>query len=155
MSLKEKILEDLKSSLKNKEELKVSVLRFLLSAIKNKEKELKKESLEDGEVMEIIRKQVKQREEAIELYKKGGRKELVEKETKEKEILLSYLPQQIRGRELEELVEKIIKEMGVTSRKEMGKVMGRLMNEYRGRVEGKEASQKVMEILIKLEGGEE
>ncbi|HEX68441.1 MAG TPA: GatB/YqeY domain-containing protein [bacterium] len=155
MSLKEKILEDLKFSLKNKEDLKVSVLRFLLSAIKNKEKELKKETLEDGEVMEIIRKQVKQREEAIELYKKGGRKELVEKETREKEILLSYLPQQIQGKELEELVEKIIKEMGVTSRKEMGKVMGKLMNEYRGRVDGKEAYQKVMEILTKIEGGEE
>ena len=94
---KEKILSDLKGAFKNGETLKVSVLRMFLSAIKNKEieKMKKDEGLSEEEIMEVFKKEIKNRKKSIESFEKGGRPDLVEKEKSELEILNKYLPQEI------------------------------------------------------------
>ena len=108
MGMMQKIEDDFKQALKNKEGLVVSTLRMLKSALHNKEIEKRGEQLTEAEVVKVISKQIKQREDSIEQFKKGQRQELVEKETGECEILKRYLPKQLSQKEVEEVVKKII-----------------------------------------------
>lgn len=164
MTLKEKIEQDLKITLKEKKATEVSVLRMLLAAILNKEKkkryklskekpdfgdkELEKESqLTDEEVIEVINSELKKRIEAIGEFEKGERKDLVEKEKEEAEILKGYLPEQLSLEEIKKLAKGIIQEVGATGMKDMGRVMGGLMPKVKGRVEGGQVSKIVKELL--------
>ena len=135
--LKEKIQKDLQEAQKAKDELKVSTLRFLLAAIKNFEIEKGGAgySANDEEVLAVINKQAKQRKESIESFKAAGRSELVEKETKELEILQAYLPAQLSEEEVRAIVEKTIKETGASSPNDVGKVMGVLSQELKGKAD--------------------
>ncbi len=146
MSLKQRIMEDMKEAMKAKDTARVSTLRLLLSEIKNKEID-KRGELSDDEVLAVIQKAVKQRRESIEQYKKAGREDLAEKESKELEILESYLPQPLTEEELEAIIDEAIKEVGATSPRDMGKVMKVVMPKVRGRADGKVVNQKVREKL--------
>ena len=146
MSLKKKIMEDMKEAMKAKDMLKVSVLRLLNSEIKNKEID-KKGELSDDEILAVIQKAVKQRKESIEQYEKAGRSDLAEKEKKELEILESYLPKPLSEEELNALIDEVIKEVGATSVKDMGKVMQAIMPKVRGRADGKLVNQLVRSKL--------
>ncbi len=144
--LKEKLKNDLKEAMKAKDSFKRDVIRFLMSAIKQVEVDERRE-LSDEDIMKIIQKSVKQREDAIAQYKEGGREDLVEKEQKEAEILKAYLPKQLSDEELKEIVKEVIKEVGASSMKDMGKVMGVAIKKTAGKADGKRINAIVKELL--------
>jgi uncharacterized protein YqeY len=133
----DKIKKDLQEAQKAKEELKVSTLRLLLGAIKNFEiaKQGTSYVASDEEIASVVKKEVRQRKEAIEQFKAGGRNDLVEKETKELEILQKYLPEQLSEEEIQKLVDEKIKETGARSPADIGKVMGVLSGELKGKAD--------------------
>ena len=120
------------------------VLLHNLEKEKNVGKEEKEELTED-DVIQIIQRGIKRRKEAIELYKKGEREELAEKESKEIDILQAYLPKALSPEELEQKVDEIITELNIADKKQMGLVMKEMMSRFRGRVDG----TQVKEIVIK------
>lgn len=146
MALKEKIEQDLIGAMKSKDELRVSVLRMLKTAIKNAEIQ-KRAELGDDDIYALIGGQIKSRREAIELYKKGGREELAQKEEAEIKILQNYLPEQIGEEEIRRLVKNAITAVGAGEIKDMGKVMAKIMPEVKGKADGALVSQIVKEEL--------
>jgi len=151
MSLKEKITGDLKEALKSGDLLRRDTLRLLFSAIKNSEIEKKKkeEGLDDQEVLEVIRKALKQRKDSIEQFEKGGRQDLAEKEKQEMEILSAYLPAQMDEEKVREEIKKVIAETGANSQKDFGKVMGMAMKKLGSQTEGDVVKKIVQEELGK------
>lgn len=156
--LKEKIQEDLNLSLKSRKELAVSVLRLILAAILNKEKEKRFKSgqaeevpLTGEELVEVIFSEIKKRKEAVELYIKGNRPELAEKEKKEMEILQKYLPEQLPEGEIKKLVKEAIDKTGAKEIKDMGRVMAELMPKVKGKADAGLVSKIVKELLIPKE----
>ncbi|WP_456342447.1 GatB/YqeY domain-containing protein [Thermovibrio sp.] len=146
MSLKERLKEDMKAALKAKDKEKLSVIRMLQALIKNAEID-KRGELTDEEIVSLLMKYAKQRRESIELYEKGGRQDLVEKEKRELQIVESYLPKQMSEEEIRELVKKVIEEVGATSPKDMGKVMQAVMPKVKGRADGSLVNKIVRELL--------
>jgi uncharacterized protein YqeY len=146
MTLLETIEKDYLTAYKAREEVKVAVLRMLKTAIKNKTVELGREP-EDGEVLELVTRQVKQRRESIDQFTKAGRDDLVARETVEMEALAAYLPSQLDAGELGRVIDDIISETGAGSMKEMGAVMGALAARFKGRYDGKAASDLVRSKL--------
>lgn len=134
MNLQDKIQADLKEAMRAKDEIGVSTIRFLMSAIHNAKIEKGAEP-SDEDVVGIIQKQIKQRKESIEGFKKANRDELVEKESKEMKILQKYLPEQLSESELENIVDKAIKDTSSSSVTDMGKVMGKLSSELKGKAD--------------------
>lgn len=169
MELKEKIEEDFKKAFKEKRKAEVSTFRMLKAAIFNKEKEkrykiskagtreagadlsgeeLEKESqLRDEEVMEVIFSEIKKRKEALLLFEKGKREDLVKKEKEEMEILKRYLPEQLSEKEIKKIAKEVIKKVGAKNIKEMGKVMSKLMPKLKGKADGGLVSKIVKELL--------
>ena len=154
MTLKGKIQEDLNSAIKSKREIETSTLRMLSAAILNKEKEKRYKSgksedipLTDEEITEVVFNEVKKRKEAIELYEKGDRQELADKEKKEAEILQKYLPEQLTEEEVKKLVKEAITKVGAKEQKDMGKVMAELMPQVKGKADGGLVSKVVKELL--------
>lgn len=148
--LKQKLQEELRQSTLAKNELKTSVLRLLLSAVNYYEIQKGGAGYEatDEDVAAVIQKEVKQRRESIEQFKAGGRQDLVDKETKELEILQSYLPEQMSEDEIRTLVKQTIQKTGATSISDMGKVMGALMPKVKGKADGSLVSRIVKEELM-------
>ena len=146
MSLKERLKEDMKAALKAKDKEKLSVIRMLQSLIKNAEID-KRGELTDEEIISLLMKYAKQRRESIELYEKGGRQDLVEKERRELQIVESYLPKQMSEEEIRELVAKVIEEVGASSPKDIGKVMQAVMPKVKGRADGSLVNRIVRELL--------
>ena len=146
MSLKERINNDLKAAMKAKDTQKRDALRLLNSAFKQIEVDERKE-LSDEDVVKIIQKQVKQRNDSIEQYKEAGRDDLVEKERMEIEYYKVYLPAQLGDEELEVELRKIIEEVGASSMKDMGKVMQAATQALAGKAEGKRISAAVKKLL--------
>lgn len=138
MSLKEKILADLKEAMKQGEGEKRDALRLLSGAIKNVEIEkLKKETgLLDEEVVEVIARAVKQRRDSIEQFRSGQREDLVAKEQKEIDIFSVYLPAQLSPEEISSVVKEVIATTGASSMADFGKVMGETAKRLKGRAEG-------------------
>ncbi|GAK57357.1 GatB/Yqey family protein [Candidatus Vecturithrix granuli] len=147
MSLKEQLTQDMKTAMKQKEQIRLSIIRLVRSAIKNREIELGKD-LEDDDVLKVMATLVKQHKDSIEQFEKGGRTDLVEKEQAELDILETYLPKQLTEAELSALIQEAIREVGATSAKEMGKVMKALMPKIQGRADGKLVSQLVKDQLV-------
>ena len=148
MSLLKKLDEDLKTAMKASDNLKVSVLRMAKAAIKNKQIEMGHE-LSDGEVFSVFSTLAKQRRESIELFEKGGRNDLAEKEKKELSILQSYLPEQLSLAEIERIISKAILDSGASGLKDMGMVMRLIMPALKGVADGKVVNEKVKELLQK------
>ncbi len=146
MNLKEKLRSDLKEALKAKDSLRLNTIRSIINAIKNKEIDQKKE-LEDEEIISILNTLAKQRRESIEQYEKGGRQDLVDKEKKELEIILTYMPTQLTEEEIEDIVKKTMEELNAKSLKDMGKVMKTIMPKVKGRADGKKVNELVKKLL--------
>ena len=149
MTLQERIDSDLKDAMRAKDAQKLAVLRMLKSALKYSaiEKASAEAALDDAEAAQVIRKQVKQRQDSIESFEKGGRAELAAKEKEELAILRSYLPESIEGEALAKAVRDAIAEVGASSRAQMGAVMKALQSKLAGRADGKTLSQEVQRQL--------
>jgi len=146
MSLKDRLLDDMKSAMKNHDKLKLSVIRMARAAIKNMEIERKIE-LDDNGVIEVLAKEVKQRRDAIPEYEKAGRNDIVETLNAEIKILMDYLPQQLSPEELTNMIRAVIEKVGAQSAKDMDKVMSELMPKVKGRADGKLVNQIVKDML--------
>lgn len=153
--LEEKILNDYKQAMKAKDTIRASTLSFLRSALSNAAIEKKKKKLDDPDVIGVIKKQIKSHQDSIEQFKKGNRTDLVEKETKELEILKSYLPPELPEEEIKKIIEEVAQETQATNMKDMGKVMKEVMAKIGGQADGKLVSSLVKERLSKKEEKEE
>ena len=149
MSLVEKVDADLKQAMRDKNALRLGVLRMLKAALMNAtiEKSGAGGKLGDAESVQVIRKQVKQRQDSIESFEKGGRAELAAKEKEELAILQSYLPQAMTSEEISKLVRETIAEIGANSKAQMGAVMKALQAKVAGRADGKALSIEVQKQL--------
>jgi uncharacterized protein YqeY len=149
MALLDRIDSDLKEAMRAKDATRTSVLRMLKAALKNAaiEKAGADAPLSDGDAIQVVRKQAKQRQDSIESFERGGRAELVAKEKEELLILQSYLPQPMSADELEKVVHETIAELGATSKTQMGAVMKALQTKVACRVDGKTLSAEVQKQL--------
>ena len=149
MNLSERIDSDLKEAMRAKDATRLSVLRMAKAALKNAaiEKSGADAQLSDAETAQVIRKQVKQRQDSIESFEKGGRAELAAKEKEELSILQSYLPRAMSPDELAKVVRDTIAEVGATSKAQMGAVMKALQARVAGRADGKTLSAEVQKHL--------
>lgn len=164
MNLKEKILNDLKKSLKERKDSESLTLRMLQATILNKEKEkraklakekegldekdlVEKSQLTDDEIIEVAFSEAKKRNESISEFEKGKRFDLVEKERAELEVLKKYLPEQLPEEEIKKLAEGIIDKIGAAGQKDIGKVMAELMPKVKGKAGGGIVSKMVKELL--------
>lgn len=146
--LKDKLQEDMKSAMIAHNEEKLSTLRMLKSALQYAEiAKGPDHQATDEEVLDVIAKEIKKHRESIDLYEKGGRPELVDKEKKELEILQSYLPEQMSEDEVKTLVDEAISSTGATSMQDMGKVMGALMPKVKGKADNSLVSNLVKQKL--------
>lgn len=145
--LEEKIFNDYKQAMKDKDALKVSVLNFLRAQILNTAIAKKEDKLDDDDVLSVIRKQMKERQDSIEQFKAGNRPDLAEKETKELGILKAYLPPQLSEEEVKKIIEDEILAAGANSMKDMGRVMKAVTEKVSGRAESKLISDWVRERL--------
>jgi len=134
MSLREKINEQFNSALKSKNKNLVSALRLVLAAIKDKDianrTDKKREATKDEEIIKLLRKMKKQRQDSADLYKKGERLDLLQIEEEEIKIIDSFLPKQLNEVETEKICKEIIESLGASSIKDMGKIMGALKKKY-------------------------
>jgi uncharacterized protein YqeY len=144
--LQAQIASELLVALKSRDALKVSTLRLLISAFRYKEVD-KKRALNEGEQIEVIQTEAKKRKEAVEQYTIGGRAELAAKEKAEFEILHAYLPKALTEAEIDGLVRQAITSSGAQGAKDMGRVMGVLMPQIKGRADGKQVQQLVQKLL--------
>lgn len=149
MSLTDKIKEDLKEAMKQKDVLKLSTLRMLSSAIKNVVIDKRKDSLDDNEVIEVIARAVKQHKDSIANYKNAKREDLVEQEQKELDVLMQYMPEQMSEEEIQKIVEKALVEIGEVSPNDLGKVMSKIMPQVKGKADGNLVNKIVREELNK------
>jgi uncharacterized protein len=145
--LNEKIDTDLKASMKSKDMIKLNTLRMLKTAIKNKAIELKKSELADDAILDVLQKQVKQRRDSFEEFKKANRTDLADKEAQEIDIINAYLPTQLSEDELKPIVQKAVESTGATGKSDMGKVMKEVMAQTKGKADGKTISKLVQSLL--------
>lgn len=146
MLLRERLPEDLKTAMKNKETLRLSVIRMAKAAVMNQEI-ARGHELSDDEVVEVLAREVKQRSDSIPEYERGNRPDIVDRLRREIAILKEYLPAQLSEDELRRMIQETIAAVGATSKKEMGKVMAALMPKVRGRADGKLVNEIVGSLL--------
>jgi uncharacterized protein YqeY len=149
MTLEEKILQDYKEAMKNKDALKSSALSFLRAQLINEAMAKKKKALDDAEVVAVIKKQVKQRQDSIEQFTKGNRADLADKEIKELALLKAYLPEELPEEEIKKIIEEAIAQTQAQGMKDMGKVMKEVNAKIAGGASGKLVSDLVRERLSK------
>ena len=147
--LEDKIFQDYIEAKKKRDEIKASALSFLRSALHNSAIEKRKQKLDDQDVILVLKRQIKEHQDSIEQFKKGNRPDLVDKETRELEILQSYLPKQLSCEELLPIVEETIKLLGVQDLKNMGQVIKEVIHKTNGQADGKLVSDLVKRALTK------
>lgn len=145
-NLKERINDDVKAALRNKDKDRLVTLRMITAAIKQKEVDERVE-LDDARVLAIIDKMARQHRDSIQQYEAAGRTDLVEKEKAEMAIVLAYLPEQISDDELKKLIQAAIQSVGATSVKDMGKVMGIIRPQVQGRADMGKTGELVKALL--------
>ena len=146
MSLQERLVDDMKAAMKSGDALRVSVIRLLRSEIRNAEI-AKGQPLTDDELVQVVARESKRRREAIEQFQKGGRADLVDKETAELHILSRYLPEQLDEGEIVGIAREVISELQAMSKADKGRVMGVMMQRVRGRADGKLVNRLVDSLL--------
>lgn len=146
MGIQETLIHDMKSSMKSGDKVALETIRMLRAQIKN-ECLKKGEEISDDEIIKVLSKESKKRKEALDLFKKGGREDLVEKEAYELKIIDSYLPKQLSQEELEKIIDQAIKETNAESLRDMGQVMQIVMPQVTGRAEGKTVQELVKKKL--------
>ena len=153
MSLKDKIDTDYKNTLKSKDKIQISTYRLILSGIKdldisNRSGPNKKDT-DDGDIKKLLKKMIKQRSESIDIYKKNNRRDLLEVEEKESEILSGYLPKQLSEEETKKICVQTVNKIGASSIKDMGKVMDELKKQYEDSLDLAKAGSLLKELLNK------
>ena len=147
MSLREQILEDIKTAMKSKDADRLGAVRFLQAAVKNREIELRPNAISEQDILGVIKKLVKQRKDSIMEFEKAGRNDLVAKEKTELTILEQYLPQQMSEAQVVSIVTQVIQAQGATTLKQMGAVIKEVMNQTGGQADGKMISDLVKSKL--------
>ncbi len=148
MGLRERLDADLKTAMKEKDELKLSVVRMLKSAVRYREVEGEKAvTLDEAGILQVVATEIKRRRDSVEQYRAGGREDLARKEEAEIAILQGYLPAQLSRAELEAKVDEVMARVGAKGPKDMGAVMKALLPEVQGRAEGKAVSDLVKQRL--------
>lgn len=151
MNILEQLTQDIAASMKSKEEghdLRTSTLRMIKAAVKNAEIAKRgKDDLTEDDIVSILSTMVKQRKESVDQYVAAGRQDLADKEDREISIIREYLPKQLSSEELDAVIRTTIQETGVTSMKEIGRLMKDLMPKVKGKADGKVVNQKIKEIL--------
>ena len=147
MPLKEALTNDLKNAMRQRDTVTRDTIRLLLSAIGYEEKAKRTDALPDDAVLQVLSKQAQQRRDSIEAYQKGDRPDLVAKEEAELTVVIKYLPQPLTADEIAAIVQSAIADAGATGPQDMGKVMGRIMPQVRGRADGKQVSALVSQTL--------
>jgi uncharacterized protein YqeY len=145
-ALTERIHNDLKSAMKERDSLRISTLRMLLSELKNEQLKERGELEEEKEIA-VLGSYARKRKESIKEFEKGGREDLAESERKELEIVMAYLPQQMGAEEIEAELRRIIDETGASGPGDIGRIMGAMMGRFKGRVEGNEVKRIALELL--------
>ncbi len=146
MTIREKIEDDIRQSMRSKNRQRLGALRFLKNAIQMVEKDQQKE-LDDTGVTEVIAKQVRERRESIRMFEEGSRADLVAKESAELAVLEEYMPPQMSAEQLSTLIREVIQQVGAETPRDKGRVMGRLMPQVRGLADGAQVNALVDEIL--------
>ena len=149
MSLKEQLANDLKDAIRQRDESRKIAIRMTISAIKNAEIE-RGAALSEADVLTLVGREAKQRRESIAEFEKADRRDLVEKERAELEVLQSYLPAQVSRDEIAEAAREVIAEVGAGGPRDKGKVMPVLIGRLAGRAEGREINEVVTELLVSL-----
>ena len=150
MSLKRQIEDKLNTALKAKDKNTYPTLRLIISAIKDAEiagRTKDKKEITDSDITAILKKMIKQRNESCEVYKKAGRSELLENETKEMDVIRAFLPQQLSDEEVKRVCEETVKSIGASSMKDMGKVMGALKSKHADTIDFSKVSSILKELL--------
>lgn len=145
-ALKQKLQENLKQAMRNRDRLRSSVIRLILAGIKNAEI-AKREVLDDADILGIITKEVRQRKESILAFRQGNRQDLVDIEEAEMAILAEYLPEQMSREDIVTAVGDVIKEIGAQGLQDKGKVMARLMPQLKGKADGRDINAVATELL--------
>lgn len=149
MALLQKLKEDSTKALKEGDKVRVSTLRMIIAEVSNAEI-AKGKSLDDGDILNIVSKQAKQRRESIDAFKKGNRTDLVAKEESELAILLDYLPKQLSREDINKVALQVIEEVGARGPGDKGKVMSKIMAQLKGKADGQEINTAVTELLSSL-----
>lgn len=152
MNLKDRISEDIKTAMKAKDKIRLETVRGIKKVILEKESSVRpsgQESLTESQEIEVLAQQAKQRRESIAQYRQAGRDDLADKEAQELAIVEEYLPGQLSDAEVSAVVDEAIAQVGATSAKDLGKVMGPVMQQLKGRAEG----QKIQAIVKAKLGG--
>jgi hypothetical protein len=147
--LAQKIQDDLKGAVKAQDKTRISALRMVLTALKNAELE-EREELSDDKELAVVASYARRIKESIEEFRKAAREDLVAKEQAELAIVLSYLPEQMGDEEIRREVSRVIAEIGATTPRDMGRVMGEMMKRFKGKVDGGAVSRIVSELLKKV-----
>jgi uncharacterized protein YqeY len=145
-ALKQKLTDDLKQAMRGGDTVKRSVIRLVMAAIKNAEI-AKQKALEDGDILGVIAKEIRQRQESIEAFKSGNRADLVANEEAEMAILQTYMPAQMSREEIVAEARKVIAEVGAESVRDKGKVMPKLIANLKGKADGRVINEVVSELL--------
>jgi len=146
MSLEERLVDEMKQAMRSNDKLRLSTIRMIRTAVKNKEIELRKK-LDDEEIQRVIQGMLRRNEESIEQFRLGGRMDLVDKESKEGEVLKSFLPQALSTEEILKVIDESIQETQASSLQDLGKVMKSVMPKVTGKADGKVINQLVKERL--------
>ena len=153
MSLKDKIDTDYKNVLKSKDKIQISTYRLILSGIKDLDISNRsgpnKKNTDDEDIKKLLKTMIKQRSESIDIYKKNNRRDLLEVEEKESEILLGYLPKQLSEEETKKICTQTVSKLGASSIKDMGKVMGEFKKQYEDSLDFAKAGSLLKELLNK------
>lgn len=147
MSLKDKLKEDLKAAMKDKDSVRKNVVQLIKAGVLQVEKD-NKVTLDDEGFLDVIAKQLKQRRDSLPDYEKSGREDLIDQLKREMEILMGYLPAQLTHEELEQIVKEAVEATGAKTVKDMGKVMAAVMPKTKGRADGKEINQIARTLLV-------
>ena len=147
MSLKEKLTEEMKSALKERNKTRLSTIRLIQDAVNKKEIEQGRQALDDNGIIRVISAMVRKGEDAVEQFKKGDRQDLVDEENRQLDVLKSFLPQQLSSEEILSLISEAIEEAKAVDLRDLGKVMQILMPKVSGRADGKTVNEMVRERL--------
>lgn len=146
MSIKEKLMQDLKAAMKSHDKIKKDTITMVRAAIKQIEVD-KRVDLSDEEVIDIISKQYKERVSSIDEFKRGGRDDLVAQTEEEIKIILEYLPKQLTDEELEDIIKEAVEKLSITSKKQIGELMKEVMPKVKGKADGKKVNSIASKYL--------
>ncbi|MFG6114286.1 GatB/YqeY domain-containing protein [Halobacillus sp. MO56] len=147
MSLVERLNEDMKQAMRNKDKEKLTVIRMVKASLQNEAIKLGRGELSEEEELTVLSREVKQRKDSLHEFKEAGREDLVEKLNREIEILQAYMPKQLSEEELEQVVQDTITEVGASSKQDMGKVMSAIMPKVKGKADGSQVNKLVLKHL--------